>query len=67
MGKATFVQLVTAPSVKGYIVASGVYNDRMERAFVEDMSRIMEKRKSRATVSLDLSDGIGPFILFLIS
>ncbi len=30
---------VTAPSGKSYIVGSGIYNDRMERAFVVDMVR----------------------------
>jgi signal transduction histidine kinase len=35
--KSTFVRLVTGPSGKRYIVGSGVYNDRMERAFVIDM------------------------------
>ena len=35
--KSSYVQLVKAPSGKSYIVGSGLYNDRMERAFVEDM------------------------------
>ncbi|MFI5137860.1 MAG: cache domain-containing protein [Sphingobacteriales bacterium] len=34
--KSSFVQFVKAPSGKGYIVGSGMYNDRMERAFVID-------------------------------
>lgn len=34
--KSTYVRLVTAPSGKSYIVGSGMYNDRMERAFVVD-------------------------------
>jgi len=34
--KSSYVRLVEAPSGKRYIVGSGMYNDRMERAFVED-------------------------------
>lgn len=34
--KSSFVRFVTAPSGKSYIVGSGMYNDRMERAFVVD-------------------------------
>src|ERR1035437_7148295 len=32
--KSTYVRLVTAPSGKSYVVGSGMYNDRMERALV---------------------------------
>jgi signal transduction histidine kinase len=35
--KSSYVWLVQAPSGKPYIVGSGMYNDRMERAFVADM------------------------------
>jgi signal transduction histidine kinase len=35
--KSSYVQLVEAPSGHRYVVGSGVYNDRMERAFVVDM------------------------------
>ncbi len=34
--KSTYVRLVTAPSGKRYVIGSGMYNDRMERAFVVD-------------------------------
>lgn len=34
--KSSYVQLVQLPSGKKYIVGSGMYNDRMERAFVVD-------------------------------
>ena len=34
--KSTFVRQVTVPSGKQYIVGAGMYNDRMERAFVVD-------------------------------
>ena len=35
--KSSYVRRVNAPSGKTYIVGSGMYNDRMERAFVVDM------------------------------
>ncbi|HET9062066.1 MAG TPA: cache domain-containing protein, partial [Candidatus Binatia bacterium] len=35
--KSSYVRLVTAPTGKRYVVGSGVYNDRMERAFVVDL------------------------------
>lgn len=35
--KSSYVKLVVAPSGKSYVVGSGVYNDRMEKAFVVDM------------------------------
>src|SRR5512139_4261490 len=34
--KSSYVRRVSAPSGKAYVVGSGVYNDRMERAFVVD-------------------------------
>ena len=34
--KSSYVQLVGAPSGKSYVVASGMYNDRMEKSFVVD-------------------------------
>ena len=34
--KSTYVRLVTAPSGQSYVVGAGMYNDRMERAFVQD-------------------------------
>ncbi|HSQ68314.1 MAG TPA: cache domain-containing protein [Polyangiaceae bacterium] len=35
--KSSYVRLVQAPFGKSYIVGSGMYDDRMERAFVVDM------------------------------
>lgn len=35
--KSTYAQLVIAPSGKRYVVASGMYDDRMERPFVVDL------------------------------
>lgn len=37
--KSSYVRLVQAPSGRSYVVGSGMYNDRMERAFVVDMVR----------------------------
>lgn len=54
--KSTYVRLVTAPSGKRYLVASGVYNDRMERAFVIDIV-------NNAAADLE-KDGAGALGLF---
>ncbi len=35
--KSSYVRLVHAPNGQNFIIGSGVYNDRMERAFVVDM------------------------------
>jgi len=35
--KSSYVRLATAPSGKRFVVGSGVYTDRMEKAFVVDM------------------------------
>jgi hypothetical protein len=62
--KSTYVQLVTAPSGASYIVGSGVYNDRMERAFVVDMVTDAVGRietEERKTFRL-FHDPTGPFI-----
>ncbi len=37
--KSSYVRLAVAPSGRRYIVGSGMYNDRMERAFVVDAVR----------------------------
>lgn len=62
--KSTYVRLVTAPDGKSYIVGSGMYNDRMERAFVVDMVRdaaAQIEKKGEAAFSL-FHDRTGPFI-----
>ena len=62
--KSTYVRLVTAPSGKSYIVASGMYNDRMERAFVVDMVQDAVgqiEKNGEAAFSL-FHDRTGPFI-----
>ena len=35
--KSSYVRLVTAPSGKQYVVGAGMYNERMEKAFVVDI------------------------------
>ncbi|MBZ5702874.1 MAG: cache domain-containing protein [Acidobacteriia bacterium] len=62
--KSTYVRLVTASSGKSYIVGSGMYNDRMERTFVQDavtdaVGQI--EKNGRAAFPL-LHDPTGPFI-----
>lgn len=62
--KSTYVRLVTAPSEKRYIVGAGMYNDRMERAFVEDMVKDAVGRieiNGRSAFKL-FYDPAGPFI-----
>lgn len=62
--KSTYVRLVTAPSGKSYIVGSGIYNDRMERAFVVDMVRdaaVQIEKNGEAAFRL-FHDRTGPFI-----
>jgi signal transduction histidine kinase len=53
--KSTYVRLVSAPSRKSYIVGSGIYTRRMERAFVVDLvgSAVREVEK-RGTAALEL-------------
>jgi signal transduction histidine kinase len=62
--KSTYVQLVTAPSGKSYIVASGMYNDRMERAFVVDMVQdaVGQIEKNGEEAFSLFHDRTGPFI-----
>ena len=62
--KSTYVQLVTAPDGKSYIVGSGMYNDRMERAFVVDMVRdaVAQVEKNGEAAFGLFHDRTGPFI-----
>ena len=62
--KSSFVRLVQAPSGKRYIVGSGMYNDRMERAFVEDaVTSAVGLIERRGEAAFDvLRDPTGPFI-----
>lgn len=62
--KSSYVQLVKAPSGKKYIVGSGIYNDRMERVFVEDMVKdAVGQLGQNGKAALRLfHDPTGPFI-----
>ncbi|HMA44333.1 MAG TPA: cache domain-containing protein, partial [Gemmatimonadales bacterium] len=63
--KSSYVRLVKAPSGKGYIVGSGMYNDRMERAFVVDaVTSAIGLIEQRGAAALQLlRDPKGPFIV----
>lgn len=62
--KSSYVRLVKAPSGKSYIVGSGIYNDRIEKVFVEDMVKNAVEQISRnGEEALRLfHDATGPFI-----
>jgi len=62
--KSSYVRLVEAPSGSRYIVGAGVYNDRMERAFVVDSVTDavgLIENKGEAAYSA-FRDPAGPFI-----
>lgn len=62
--KSSYVRLVVAPSGKSYVVGSGMYNDRMERAFVVDaVTDAVRQIEKNGTPTLALfRDPTGPFI-----
>ncbi len=62
--KSSFVELVTAPSGKHYVVGSGMYNDRMERAFVVDIVQQAagEIEKFGRDAFRHFHDPAGPFL-----
>jgi len=62
--KSAFVRLATAPSGQRFIVGSGVYNDRMERAFVIDMvnNAVAELEKDGAGALGLFHDPTGPYL-----
>ena len=62
--KSTYVRLVMAPSGKSYVVASGMYNDRMERAFVVDVVKdaVGQIEKNGEAAFPLFHDPTGPFI-----
>lgn len=63
--KSSFVRLVTAPSGKQYIVGAGMYNDRMERAFVVDEvhSAVSQIEKNPQTAFALFRDPKGPYLV----
>jgi signal transduction histidine kinase len=62
--KSTYARLVMDPSGKTYVVASGMYNDRMERPFVIDLVKdaVGEVEKSGTAAFPLFHDPKGPFI-----
>ncbi len=62
--KSSYVRLATAPSGARFVVGSGVYNDRMERAFVVDMVEAAVRRiEAQGDAAYPLfRDRTGPFI-----
>lgn len=63
--KSSYVQLVEAPSGKSYVVGSGMYNNRMERAFVMDaVLQAVREIETRGEASFSLfHDPKGPFLV----
>ena len=62
--KSSFVRRVVAPSGKSYIVGAGMYNDRMERAFVVDLvtAAVRQIEKNGEAAYALFRDPAGPFI-----
>jgi signal transduction histidine kinase len=62
--KSSYARLVTAPSGKRYVVASGTYDDRMERSFVVDLvTDAVGQIESNGEAAFPLfHDPTGPFI-----
>jgi signal transduction histidine kinase len=62
--KSSYVRLVQAPSGKRFIVGSGMYNDRMERAFVVDAvtSAVGEIERRGEAAFATLRDPKGPYL-----
>ena len=62
--KSSYAKLVKAPSGKSYVVASGVYNDRMEKPFVVDMVKnaVHEIEANGEAAFQTFRDPTGPFL-----
>lgn len=62
--KSSYVKLVVAPSGKHYVVGSGMYNDRMERAFVVNAvtDAVAQIEKNGRAAFAQFHDPTGPFI-----
>jgi len=62
--KSSYVRRVTAPSGNRYVVGSGLYNDRMERTFVEHAVKdaVGQIEKHGAAAFPLFHDPTGPFI-----
>lgn len=61
--KSTYARKVVAPSGKTYVVGTGVYNDRMERAFVLNavQSAVASLDARGPAAFAEFRDPIGPF------
>jgi signal transduction histidine kinase len=62
--KSSYVQLVKDPQGKSYVVGSGMYNDRMERAFVVDLVKNAqaEIEKHGKAAFKTFHDPAGPYL-----
>ncbi len=62
--KSTYVRLVTDPAGEKYIVGAGMYNDRMERAFVVDAVKdaVGQIEANGQAAFARFHDPTGPFI-----
>lgn len=62
--KSSYVRLVQAPSGTRYIVGAGMYDDRMERAFVVDAvtNAVEEIERNGEAAFARLRDPAGPFL-----
>ncbi|MFD2247523.1 cache domain-containing protein [Pontibacter ruber] len=62
--KSSYVRLVKAPSGKSYVVGSGMYNDRMERAFVVDLvtKGVAEVEQHGEAAYKTFHDPTGPYL-----
>lgn len=62
--KSSFVMPVTSPEGKKYIMGSGIYTDRMEREFVEDMvnGAVAEISSAGDSAFALLRDKSGPYL-----
>jgi len=62
--KSSYVRRVEAPSGRTYVVGSGVYNDRMERAFVVDavVRAVSEMERCGRAAFAAICDPTGPYL-----
>jgi signal transduction histidine kinase len=62
--KSSYVRLVTAPTGQQFVVGSGIYNDRMERAFVVDIvnDAVAELERRGEAAFTVFRDRRGPFM-----
>lgn len=63
--KSSYVRLVPAPSGELYVVGAGIYNDRMEKAFVVDQVKraVDEIEKNGKAAFPVFHDRSGPFLV----